>query len=47
MKRADTLLRVKRFKVDELKRRMATLDAMKADLDRKLARTIWRPPIRI
>ncbi len=37
MKRADTLLRVKRFKVDELKRRMATLDAMKADLDRKLA----------
>ena len=37
MKRGDTLLRVKRFKVDELKRRMATLDAMQADLDRKLA----------
>ncbi len=36
MKRGDTLLRVKRFKVDELKRRMATLDAMQADLDRKL-----------
>ena len=37
MKRRDTLLRLKRFKVDELKRRMATLDEMKADLDRKLA----------
>jgi flagellar FliJ protein len=37
MKRADTMLRVKRFKVDELKRRMSTLDAMKTDLDRKLA----------
>lgn len=36
MKRTDTLLRVKRFKVDELKRRMVTLDAMKADLERKL-----------
>src|SRR5215813_5019508 len=37
MKRADTMLRVKRFRVDELKRRMTTLDAMKSDLDRKLA----------
>ncbi|HVP83609.1 MAG TPA: flagellar FliJ family protein [Rhizomicrobium sp.] len=37
MKRADTMLRVKRFRVDELKRRMTTLDAMKTDLDRKLA----------
>ncbi|HVZ69847.1 MAG TPA: flagellar FliJ family protein [Rhizomicrobium sp.] len=37
MKRADTMMRVKRFKVDELKRRMTTLDAMKTDLDRKLA----------
>jgi len=37
MKRADTLLRVKRFRVEELKRRMATLDLMKADLERKLA----------
>jgi flagellar export protein FliJ len=37
MKRADTLLRLKRFRVDEMKRRLATLDAMKSDLDRKLA----------
>lgn len=36
MKRGDTLLRVKRFRVDDLKRRMATLDGMKADLERKL-----------
>src|ERR1700759_587666 len=37
MKRGDTLMRVKRFRVDDLKRRLATLDGMKADLDRKLA----------
>ncbi|HTW33508.1 MAG TPA: flagellar FliJ family protein [Rhizomicrobium sp.] len=37
MKRRDTLMRLKRFRVDELKRRMATLDGMRADLDRKLA----------
>jgi flagellar export protein FliJ len=37
MKRGDTLLRLKRFRVDDLKRRMATLDGMKADLDRKLS----------
>jgi flagellar export protein FliJ len=37
MKRADTLLRLKRFRVDELKRRMATLDGMHADAERKLA----------
>jgi flagellar protein FliJ len=37
MKRRDTLLRLKRFRVDELKQRVATLDEMKADLDRKLA----------
>src|ERR1700761_1942169 len=37
MKRRDTLMRLKRFRVDDLKRRMATLDGMKADLDRKLA----------
>jgi len=36
MKRRDTLLRLKRFRVDEFKRRMATLDAMKSDLERKL-----------
>ncbi|MGQ0742403.1 MAG: flagellar export protein FliJ [Alphaproteobacteria bacterium] len=37
MKRRDTLLRLKRFRVDELKRRLGTLDEMKADLERKLA----------
>jgi flagellar export protein FliJ len=37
MKRRDTLLRLRRFRVDDLKRRMATLDGMKADLERKLA----------
>ena len=37
MKRRDTLLRLKRFKVDDAKRRMATLDGMKSDLERKLA----------
>jgi flagellar export protein FliJ len=29
-------MRLKRFRVDEFKRRMATLDGMRADLDRKL-----------
>ena len=37
MKRRDTLLRLRRFRVDDLKRRMATLDGMKADLERKLS----------
>jgi flagellar export protein FliJ len=37
MKRGDTLMRLKRFRVDELKRRMATLEAMRADAERKLA----------
>lgn len=37
MKRRDTLMRLKRFKVDDLKRRMSTLDGMKTDLERKLA----------
>lgn len=36
MKRGDTLMRLKRFRVDDLKRRMATLDGMKADLEKKL-----------
>ena len=36
MTRTDTLLRLKRFRVDEMKRRIASIDAMKADLDRKL-----------
>jgi len=37
MKRRDSLLRLKRFRVDDLKRRIATLDEMRADLDKKLA----------
>jgi flagellar protein FliJ len=37
MKRQDTLLRLRRFRVDELKRRMTTLDGMKSDVERKLA----------
>ena len=36
MNRTDTLLRLKRFRVDEMKRRMASINAMKADLERKL-----------
>src|SRR5580692_11788465 len=36
MNRTDTLLRLKRFRVDEMKRRIATIDAMRADLERKL-----------
>src|SRR5882762_490404 len=37
MNRTDTLLRLKRFRVDEMKRRMASIDAMKVDLERKLS----------
>ena len=37
MKKPDTLLRLRRFRVDELKRRMGTLDGMKADVEKKLA----------
>lgn len=37
MKRQDSLLRLRRFRVDEFKRRMATLDGMKADVERKIA----------
>jgi flagellar export protein FliJ len=37
VKHRDTLLRLKRFRTDELKRRLASLDEMKADLERKLA----------
>jgi flagellar FliJ protein len=37
MKRRDSVMRLKRFRVDEFKRRMATLDAMRADLEKKLA----------
>src|SRR6185437_10741809 len=36
MNRTDTLLRLKRFKVDEMKRRVSAIDAMRADLERKL-----------
>jgi flagellar export protein FliJ len=38
MKRGDTLMRLKRFRVDDMKRRMATLDAMKTDLAREKQR---------
>ena len=37
MKRTNTLIRSRRFRVDDLKRRLATLDGMKADAERKLA----------
>jgi len=37
MKRTNTLIRLRRFRVDDLKRRLATLDAMKADVERKLS----------
>lgn len=37
MIRTDTLLRLKRFKIDEMKRRIASIQAMRDDLDRKLA----------
>jgi len=37
MKRGDSLMRLKRFRVDDMKRRLATLDGMKADLERKLS----------
>lgn len=37
MKRRGSLLRLKRFRVDELKRRLATLDEMKTDLEKKLS----------
>lgn len=37
MKRGDALIRLRRFRVDELKRRMATLDGMKQDAQRKLS----------
>ncbi|HEY4273984.1 MAG TPA: flagellar FliJ family protein [Rhizomicrobium sp.] len=37
MNRTDTLLRLKRFRVDEMKRRIAAIEAMRTDLERKLA----------
>ena len=36
MNRTDTLLRLKRFRVDEMKRRIAAIDAMRIDLEKKL-----------
>jgi|SRR5215469_11562372 len=36
MNRTDTLLRLKRFRVDEMKRRISAIDAMRANLERKL-----------
>lgn len=37
MNRTDTLLRLKRFRVDEMKRRMAAIETMRTDLEKKLA----------
>jgi flagellar FliJ protein len=37
MNRTDTLLRLKRFRVDEMKRRMGSIETMKADLEKKLS----------
>jgi F0F1-type ATP synthase membrane subunit b/b' len=37
MKRRDNQLRLRRFRVDELQRRLGTLEAIAADLTRKLA----------
>ena len=37
MNRTDTLIRLKRFRVDEMKRRIAAIDAMRADLEKKLS----------
>jgi len=37
MKRRENQLRLRRFRVDELQRRMGTLEAIEADLVRKLA----------
>lgn len=36
MNRTDTLLRLKRFRVDEVKRRIAAIESMRSDLERKL-----------
>src|ERR1700754_1617211 len=37
MNRTDTLLRLKRFRVDEMKRLIAAIHAMQTDLERKLS----------
>lgn len=37
MKRQDTLIRLRKFRVDELQRRMAAINGMQADVEKKLA----------
>lgn len=37
MKRQNTLIRLRKFRVDELQRRMATINGMQADVEKKLA----------
>jgi flagellar protein FliJ len=37
MNRTDSLLRLKRFRVDEMKRRIAAIEAMRSDLEHKLS----------
>ena len=37
MNRTDTLLRLKRVRVDRMKRRMTAIEAIKADMDKKLS----------
>jgi flagellar export protein FliJ len=37
VKRSEALMRAKRFRFDDLTRRLSTLDAMRADSERKLA----------
>lgn len=37
MNRTDTLLRLKRFRVDEMKRRIGAIETMRGDLERKLS----------
>lgn len=36
MKRQDTLIRLRKFRVDELQRRMAAINGMQADVEKKL-----------
>jgi len=36
MNRTDSLMRLKRFRVDEMKRRIAAIEAMRSDLEHKL-----------
>lgn len=37
MKRQDTLIRLRKFRVDELQRRMASINSMLSDVEKKLA----------